>query len=81
MLSTVTTKGQVTIPKEVRDLLHIHPNDKVDFIIEGGRAVIVPIRTLKDLRGAVAAKKGATIDLERKAARRAVARRVAGESE
>ena len=81
MLSTVTIKGQVTIPKEVRDLLHIHPNDKVDFIIEGGRAVIVPIRTLKDLRGAVASKKGATLALERKTARRAVARRVAGESE
>jgi AbrB family looped-hinge helix DNA binding protein len=81
MLSTVTIKGQVTIPKEVRDLLHIHPNDKVDFIIEGGRAVIVPVRTLKELRGAVAPKEGATIAAERKAARRAVARRVAGESE
>jgi antitoxin PrlF len=81
MLSTVTIKGQVTIPKEVRDLLHIQPNDKVDFIIEGGRAVIVPVRTLKELRGAVAPKEGATIALERQAAKRAVARRVTGESE
>jgi AbrB family looped-hinge helix DNA binding protein len=81
MLSTVTIKGQVTIPKEVRDLLHIHPNDKVDFIIEGGRAIIVPVRTLKELRGAVTPKNGATIVVERKAARRAVAGRVAGESE
>lgn len=81
MLSTVTIKGQVTIPKEVRDLLHIHPNDKVDFIIEGGRAVIVPVRTLKELRGAVAPKESATIALERHAAKQAVARRVAGESE
>jgi len=58
-----------------------HPNDKVDFIIEGGRAVIVPVRTLKELRGAVAPKDGATMALERKAARRAVATRVAWESE
>ncbi|MCM2358674.1 MAG: AbrB/MazE/SpoVT family DNA-binding domain-containing protein [Geobacteraceae bacterium] len=80
MLSTVTIKGQVTIPKEVRDLLHIHPNDKVDFIIEGGRAILVPVKTLKELRGAVAAKEGATIALERKAAKRAVAKRLGEES-
>ena len=33
MLSTVTPKGQVTIPKAIRDLLHIEPNDKVDFAV------------------------------------------------
>lgn len=80
MLSTVTVKGQVTIPKEVRDFLHIYPNDKVDFVIEGGRAVLVPVKTLKELRGAVAAREGATITVERKAARRAVADRLAEES-
>lgn len=76
MLSTVTTKGQVTIPKEVRDLLHIHPNDKIDFVIEGGRAILVPVKTLRELRGAVAARPGATIDAERQIARRAVATRI-----
>lgn len=81
MLSTVTTKGQVTIPKEVRDLLHIQPNDKVDFVVEGGRAILVPVRTLRDLRGAVAARPGATITAERQAARRALADRVAEETE
>ncbi len=81
MLSTVTTKGQVTIPKEVRDLLHIQPNDKVDFIIEGGRAILVPVKTLRDLRGAVTARPGATIAEERQTARRALADRVAEETE
>ena len=80
MLSTVTIKGQVTIPKEVRDILHINPNDKVDFIIEGGRAILVPVKTLKDLRGVVTARDGASIILERKVARRASADRVAEES-
>ncbi len=32
MLSTVTTKGQVTIPKPIRDALGIGPNDRVAFI-------------------------------------------------
>jgi AbrB family looped-hinge helix DNA binding protein len=31
MSTTVTTKGQVTIPKPVRDLLGIGPGSKVDF--------------------------------------------------
>lgn len=31
MVTTVTSKGQVTIPRAVRDLLGIRPGSKVDF--------------------------------------------------
>ncbi|CCF01288.1 AbrB/MazE/SpoVT family DNA-binding domain-containing protein [Sinorhizobium fredii] len=31
MATTVTAKGQVTIPKEVRDLMGIGPGSKVEF--------------------------------------------------
>lgn len=31
MAATVTSKGQVTIPKRVRDLLGIRPGSSVDF--------------------------------------------------
>lgn len=42
MASTVTTKGQVTIPKEVRDLLGIKPGSAVAFeVAEDGRVVLV----------------------------------------
>ena len=81
MLTTVTAKGQVTIPKDVRDALNIKSSDKVDFIIEDGRAILVPVKGLLELRGAVPARKGATIEAERKAAKQAVARHNAGESE
>jgi antitoxin PrlF len=38
---TVTQKGQVTIPKPVRDRLGIKPGSKVDFeIAEDGRAFL-----------------------------------------
>ena len=36
----VTSKGQVTIPIEVRDLLGILPNSEVEFVVEGDKAVL-----------------------------------------
>lgn len=35
LLSTVTTKGQVTIPIEIRRLLGVAAHDKIAFILEG----------------------------------------------
>jgi antitoxin PrlF len=50
--STLTTKGQVTIPKEVRDQLHLAPGDKVKFFIQpDGRLVILPKLPASALRG------------------------------
>lgn len=41
--STVTSKGQTTIPKEIRDRLNLHPGDRVEFVIEeDGRVVVLP---------------------------------------
>ena len=43
-LATVTSKGQVTIPKEVRDFLGLRFGDKIEIIImENGTALIRPI--------------------------------------
>jgi len=42
MTTTVTSKGQVTIPKPVRDRLNIKPGSKVDFeLAPDGRVVLV----------------------------------------
>lgn len=38
--SSVTTKGQVTIPIELREKLGIKPGDRVGFVDEGGRIVL-----------------------------------------
>jgi len=35
-VGTLSTKGQVTIPKDVREALHLRPGDKVLFDLEGG---------------------------------------------
>jgi len=76
MLSTVTTKGQITIPKEIRDSFDIHPQDKVDFIRESGRIILIPVKTLKDFRGSVTPKGSGNFDEERKKARATVGKRV-----
>jgi AbrB family looped-hinge helix DNA binding protein len=44
--STVTSKGQVTIPKEVRDELGLKPGDRVEFIKDAsGKTTLQPIRS------------------------------------
>ena len=52
-IATMTTKGQITIPKEIRDALHIQPGDRVDFDLLGdGTAKILPMNVkLEDLIG------------------------------
>jgi len=44
ILSTITSKGQVTIPAEVRKHLGLQMRDKVAFVIEpdGGVRLVVP---------------------------------------
>jgi len=32
-LATLTTKGQVTIPKEVRESLRLHTGDKIEIVV------------------------------------------------
>lgn len=42
-LSSVSEKGQVTIPKEMREALGVKPRDKVAFKLEGKEIKIVPV--------------------------------------
>jgi AbrB family looped-hinge helix DNA binding protein len=39
----MTSKGQTTIPKDIRKRLNLHPGDRLDFIVEeDGRVVMLP---------------------------------------
>jgi AbrB family looped-hinge helix DNA binding protein len=71
--ATITSKGQVTIPKEVRELLGLHPGDKLVFLPrEDGTVRIVPATTdLRALRGRLSPRKrGVSVEAMREAARR-----------
>jgi AbrB family looped-hinge helix DNA binding protein len=52
--ATVTAKGQVTIPKAIREHLGLKPSAKVKFFIgHDGRVFVLPVRPISELRGMV----------------------------
>jgi AbrB family looped-hinge helix DNA binding protein len=52
-VATLTSKGQTTIPKDVRERLGLKPGDKIRFMVDdNGRAFLIPLTvTVKQLRG------------------------------
>jgi antitoxin PrlF len=42
--SSLSSKGQVTVPQEIRKRLGLSVGDRIDFVIEGDRTVIRPSR-------------------------------------
>lgn len=51
--ATVTSKGQVTVPKAVRDALGITVGDEVVFRVDGNRAVLARTPDLLALAGTI----------------------------
>jgi len=51
--STLTSKGQTTIPKDIREYLNLQPGQRIDFIVdEEGRVVLRPATLhIRDLAG------------------------------
>lgn len=40
MATNITVKGQVTIPKHIRDALELTPGSRVEFAVDDGRVVL-----------------------------------------
>jgi antitoxin PrlF len=59
MESAITSKGQTTIPKPIRDHLGLRPGDRVKFFIQpDGRVVMLPTIPISALKGIVPKRKG-----------------------
>jgi AbrB family looped-hinge helix DNA binding protein len=63
----LTSKGQITLPIEIRDRLNVGPGDSVVFVEDHGKIVVRSrTGTLEDMRGMLRGKitvpKGADID-------------------
>jgi antitoxin PrlF len=53
--ATITSKGQLTLPKAVRDALDLHPGDRVNFVRmeDGNYAVLPATRPVMALKGII----------------------------
>jgi AbrB family looped-hinge helix DNA binding protein len=81
LASTITRKGQITIPKEIRDRLGVKRGEKVIFVSRGDEIVLKVIRgTILDLRGSVRPKSHPEdFSAIRKSVRQAMSKRIAGD--
>lgn len=52
--STVTVKGQTTLPRDVRAALGLSSGDRVRYVILDGEVRILKARSVKELRGVLA---------------------------
>lgn len=43
--STISSKGQVTVPQQIRKRLGLEAGDRVEFVVEDERTVIRPARS------------------------------------
>jgi antitoxin PrlF len=66
-IAVLTPKGQMTIPKEVRNALNLKPSEKVVIVMEGDHAVIKPLRgNILDIGGSIKIPaKGKPIDFRK----------------
>ena len=63
--STITSKGQTTLPKPVREALGVSPGDHVRYVILDDGVRILPMRSIKRLFGAFKSQhQGAPATLE-----------------
>ena len=75
--ATNTSKGQITLPKEVRDALGVSAGDRVEFVADekGSYKVVAATRDVRHLKGLVP-KPAKPVSIE--AMNRAVARAGSG---
>jgi len=45
--SSISSKGQVTIPQEIRVRMGLNAGDRVEFVIENGQTILRPARGQK----------------------------------
>ena len=66
MESALSIKGQTTIPKAIRDHLHLEPGDRIKFFVHpDGSVVILPKIPTWKLKGVVKAPRRASLkDME-----------------
>lgn len=65
-IATLTSKGQVTIPVQVRDALGLETGDRIEFVEQGkGQFAIIPAtRSVRELKGLFRGKRSRPVSIE-----------------
>lgn len=65
MDSAITSKGQATIPKAIREHLRLKPGDRVKFFVHpDGSVVLLPKLPASALRGIVKSRRRGAVTVE-----------------
>jgi antitoxin PrlF len=64
--ATVTSKGQITIPAQVRTALGVGAGDRLEFVeVEKGQfAIVAATRSVQELKGLFRAKRSKPVSIE-----------------
>ena len=64
--ATVTSKGQITIPVQVRTALGVDAGDRIEFVeVEKGQFAIIPAtRSVQELKGLFQGKRSKPVSIE-----------------
>ena len=64
--STLTSKGQITIPREIRERLHLRVGSRIDFIVEpSGQVVLKPLDSnFRSIRGIVRSRRKRPVSIK-----------------
>lgn len=74
----LTSKGQITVPKDIRDALGVQPGDRLAFTIRSDGSITVAADTIdvRSLRGTLKPDvRGVTVEAMREAIRQSATRR------
>ena len=55
-ITTISEKGQIVVPKKIRDILGIKPSDSLTVSLNGRRIVVEPTFSLNDVYGVFKAR-------------------------
>ena len=65
MESALTVKGQMTVPKAIREHLGVKPGDRVKFFVHpDGTVVLLPKRPARALRGMLKSRRSQPVSIE-----------------
>ncbi len=77
--ATITEKGQITIPKKIRDALNLKPSDKIIFVRRGNAIILKPVADVINIRGVLKTEKSQDASEVREQTQQNIAERIANE--